>query len=715
MTTLGGYVLEQKLGQGSMGVIWRARHPRFPGHAFALKVMAWKGDEALRTRFRQELKALERVTAHPNVVRVLGGGSEGETLYFVMELVDGDALHRLVKREGPIEARRAATLLRDAAGALAHVHACDVIHRDLKPENILLGKDGRIRLADFGLAHVGGVEGLTRDGAMIGTPAFAAPEQVKGGGLRDRRIDVYGLGAVLWFLIHGRPPFQGADVHDLIRKVRHEPPERGAAPVAPELEAIARKAMAKRADARYQTAEELRADLDRFLAGERPDAATPARRRPWLALALAVVILGAGAVGLVLARTGDRREASRPAELVGDERLHALLRGKLEPGPTDATLLEAAFGSRDATTRDRALGVALEHSGVFAVAPETSLGAIVAFASGRQALRGRARQALAASSTGADLARAIAAADELVAAHSEVILEDARANETRAGTIAVERFVHALTRIPTPIRARTIDAILAPVWAAGDRTRSDAWEATLDALAAKLAVDEVPPDRLAVRLLGRWGARGEPLAHGERSELERLLPLLRARNPGLASRVCYRLAMLTDKDDERTFLDAVHRLEEGESLAAAIDIRERFEGEYEAHWAARRLSYWPRALSRATWVEISRTELGACLAAANFLNRHAPVPDELLERVRGTVYEAEALRQRGDLEQALAVAERLDSSEARAVRALVHKAKGELERARAEASRIDANAQTADATIIELERWNVERALGEPR
>ncbi len=696
-----------------MGIIWRARHPRFPGHAFALKVMAWKGDEALRTRFRQELKALERVTAHPNVVRVLGGGSEGETLYFVMELVDGDALHKLVRREGPIEARRAATLLRDAAGALAHVHACDVIHRDLKPENILLGKDGRVRLADFGLAHVGGVEGLTREGAMIGTPAFAAPEQLKGGGLRDRRIDVYGLGAVLWFLIHGRPPFQGTDVHDLIRRVRHEAPERGTAPVAPELEAIARKAMAKRADARYQTAEELRADLDRFLAGERPAASVPARRRPWIALALALVILGGGAAALAVAHRGDPHGASRPAELVGDERLHALLRGKLEPGPADGPLLEAAFGSRDAATRDRALGVALEHSAVFGVAPETSLGAIVAFASGRQVFRPRARQALVATTIGADLARAIAAADELVAARAEVMLEDARANETRAGTIAVERLVHALTRIPAPIRARTIEAILAPVWAAGDGAVSNAWEATLDTLAAKLAAEEVPPDRLAVRLLGRWGARAEPLAHGERTELERLLPLLRARNPGLASRVCYRLAMLADRDDERTFLEAVHYLEEGRSLAAAIDIRERFEGEYEAHWAARRLSYC--GLSRATWVEISRSELGACLAAANFLNRHAPVPDELLERMRGTVYEAEALRQRGELDGALAVAERLDSSEGLAVRALVHKAKGDLDQARAEAARIDANAQTADATILGLERWSVERAIGEPR
>src|SRR4051794_27586381 len=159
---IGGYVLEEKLGEGGMGAVFRARHPSFPGVAFAVKVLAVGStvDATRWARFEREMQLLAALRPHPNLVKIHGGKLEGSRPYYVMELVDGPSLSDLVRR-GPLEPRRAVKIIRDVADAVAHIHAQGIIHRDLKPANILLGAGDCPRVCDFGLARTADSNRLT--------------------------------------------------------------------------------------------------------------------------------------------------------------------------------------------------------------------------------------------------------------------------------------------------------------------------------------------------------------------------------------------------------------------------------------------------------------------------------------------------------------------------------------------------------------------------
>jgi len=716
--TIGGYVLEEKLGRGAMGIIWRASHPRFPGHAFAVKLMArGAGSDAMRARFRQELTALERVTAHPNVVRVLGGGTEGETLYYVMELVEGRGLQDVVEKGGPLEPRRAAAIMRDAAAALAHVHACDVIHRDVKPDNILLDAEDHVRVCDFGLARVEGAQTLTQTGAIVGTPLYASPEALHGSGGRDPRADIWGLGAVLFFLLYGRPPFEAKNLDELMKRVAEEPPERpsNADELVPsDLDAIVHRALAKKPLDRYQSATDLRHDLERFLAGE-PLAAPPGRA-PRIALAAFVllVVLVVAATGAALGHRAQAEPRTAPPS-DADDHAHAVPKGK--PDTDDASVLEHAYESSDGAARDRALGVALEHSAVFAAAPRGALATVVAFVSGNQSLRDEARRALLACESGSEVAAAVAAADELAKLRNPVILAEPRSEVSSAATQITRKLTAALAKLAPALRARTAEAILAPVWASEPLpvgrlygARTDPWTETLDDLANHLRPEEVPPEHAAIRLFAgkvvQVGANGH-----DRRDLERLLDRLEDTNPGLAAHVAYRLALLDDMHGPDGYRASLRNLERGEALAARPTDLDRPELELFENLAIRRLSMWPPGISRETLLEIATTPRGARLAAANFLNRNEPVPAEIMDRLAGTIFEAESLRQRGELDRALALAEKLDSSEAAALRALVHNARGETDLARAEAARMARRDPTKEALIFALEKWTVDNEM----
>ncbi len=291
------------LGSGASGAVFRAVDSR-DGAVVALKILAPGSfatpDEVLR--FRRESELLARLT-HPGIARLREAGDVDGRPYFATEFVEGVPLSRLLAAQGPCalrEPRAAATFLRDACLAMAHAHALGIIHRDLKPSNIVVGSDGRPRITDFGLAKdLVHADARTRAGQVMGTPAYMAPEQARGDlPCVDARSDAYALGAVLYELLAGRPPFQGAVLADVIRRVATEspPPPGEVAPGAPPaLEAICLKAMERNRARRYADAAEMARDLDRFLEGAPPEALSSRgraiRRRFLLRHRLALVIL----------------------------------------------------------------------------------------------------------------------------------------------------------------------------------------------------------------------------------------------------------------------------------------------------------------------------------------------------------------------------------------------------------------------------------------
>ena len=304
---LGDFELLEEIGRGGMGVVWRARQQTL-NREVAVKTLPGgdlAGAEA-RTRFQGEAQATARLK-HPNLVPIHEVGEADGVPYLVMELVEGRALNEVINGQ-PVPAKLAARWLRDIALAVQHAHDHGVLHRDLKPSNILIesGDDGgRPRVTDFGLAKMADAErSLTRTGAAVGSPAYMPPEQARRGEY-TARSDVYGLGAVLYCALTGRPPFQGESVASVLAQVEtDEPisPRRLQGSVPLDLETICLKCLEKNPSRRYATARELADDLSRFLNGElvlaRPVSslgklARAAWRHPWRAAAavLAVVTL----------------------------------------------------------------------------------------------------------------------------------------------------------------------------------------------------------------------------------------------------------------------------------------------------------------------------------------------------------------------------------------------------------------------------------------
>ncbi len=284
--TLGRFKLIAKLGEGGMGAVWRAEDP-VGGRIVAIKVlradMAQK--EILVKRFHREARLLAEVN-NPYVANMLEVNAEGGLHYFVLEFVDGSNLLDYLKERGRLSERVAVAITADVARALRDAHDRGIVHRDLKPENILICRDTealpgrppmefpRVKLTDFGLArHVDESESmhLTSAGSVLGTPLYFAPEQCSGKADVDVRADVYSLGATLFHMLIGRPPFEAANVIGLIRKHVNEPAPRVRS-LVPELteaiDEIVAKCLQKMPDSRYQNAGDMLGDLERLLRGE---------------------------------------------------------------------------------------------------------------------------------------------------------------------------------------------------------------------------------------------------------------------------------------------------------------------------------------------------------------------------------------------------------------------------------------------------------------
>jgi WD40 repeat protein len=269
---LGPYRLLEEIGRGGAGRVWRARQAGVDRDV-AVKLLRGgaAGDAVGRERFRREAVAAARLR-HPGIVTVHEVGEADGEPYLVLELVRGGSLADRLQA-GPLPPRPAAELVRALADAVQHAHDAGVLHRDLKPGNVLLDADraDAPRLTDFGLARLsdGAAETLTRTHEALGTPAYLAPEQADGGSLRHGpATDVYGLGAILYHCLTGRPPFAGGHPAAVLRAVIEAPPAALNAELPRELEAICLKCLEKDPGHRYADAAALRDELDRWLRGE---------------------------------------------------------------------------------------------------------------------------------------------------------------------------------------------------------------------------------------------------------------------------------------------------------------------------------------------------------------------------------------------------------------------------------------------------------------
>lgn len=310
---LGPYELVKLLGRGGMGAVYKARHPG-SDRWVAIKVLAGGvySDQAARARLKREAQALAQLQ-HPGIVEVEEIGEAEGLPYLAMTLVDGPNLAELVA-DHPLEPGRAARLVAQAAEAIQSAHDRGILHRDLKPSNILLGPDDCPRVTDFGLALAGWMaQGVTRAGQTLGSPAYLAPEQITAQlGSAGPATDVYGLGAVLYHLLTGRPPFLAATATDTLEQVlrREVLAPRHLNPAIPfQLEAICLRCLEKRPERRYPTARALVQALHRFIDQPRSLAAGPWLRHQWrrarreypLRTATSLVLLSAAIVSLVLA------------------------------------------------------------------------------------------------------------------------------------------------------------------------------------------------------------------------------------------------------------------------------------------------------------------------------------------------------------------------------------------------------------------------------
>lgn len=317
---LGDFLIEQQIGAGGMGVVYRAQQISL-NRPVALKVLPphLRSSESARTRFQREVEAAARLR-HRNVVAVYTTGEELGTAYYAMELIIGSPLSQVVEelRQRPVRQvgsclpvdapegaldksthgrsseltpppgevtppavdlaslttpdgyfSEVAKLMMKVAEGLAYAHSMQVIHRDIKPSNLLLGRDGEIHISDFGLARLMEEPGLTRTGDLLGTPYYMAPEQISAGyGAIDERTDVYALGATLFELLTLRKPFPGENREQVITKILHKeptPPRSINRLVPRDLDTICLKALEKDPARRYASAADIAEDLRRFI------------------------------------------------------------------------------------------------------------------------------------------------------------------------------------------------------------------------------------------------------------------------------------------------------------------------------------------------------------------------------------------------------------------------------------------------------------------
>ncbi len=259
-TVIGGYQIEGILGKGGMGVVYKA-HEVSLNRKVALKVLSQRlcSDEEFIIRFKREARVIAALE-HPNIVRILSYGEDEDLYYYAMEFISGRDLGRILKEKKTIPLEEALDITAQVAGALVEADLRGVVHRDLKPANIMINEKGQVRITDFGIAFFEEADtGLTRTGFFLGTPEFASPEQASGERL-DVRSDIYSLGAILYWMLAGKPPFTGDSPQAVLIKIATEalPPIQTINPSVPEPVCMLIEKMTAKAPAdRYQKPNQL--------------------------------------------------------------------------------------------------------------------------------------------------------------------------------------------------------------------------------------------------------------------------------------------------------------------------------------------------------------------------------------------------------------------------------------------------------------------------
>ncbi len=436
-TRLGPYEVLRELGRGSMGTVVAARHAEL-GREAALKVLSGTlvADPAAVERFRRESEAVAQLE-HPGIVRLYDRGEAKGAHWFAMELVAGSSLEQLIRRER-LAYSEAARIMAQAAHAIDYAHSRGVLHRDLKPANILLDQSGRARVMDFGLARLDSKATLTSDGIVVGTPLYLAPEVARGE-RASRRSDIYSLGASLYELATGKPPYEGREARDVMNRVANEapiPPTDADPRVPRDLVRIIAKAMARDPEERYANARALGLDLERFVEGRSLELSGGASAFRETKASLAwkrflfhgTIVLGvAGAFGAILWLRLQLKEAKDEVRRLTKELEKAKTRGPVEPPPGLELDRDGVRAAQDRDVRGRIALRGLPADATFEGAPKSFddlLAAAHAEPRGSAVAAARLRQALQLSPRRWDVRL------ELAAALADTALDDAEAECT---------------------------------------------------------------------------------------------------------------------------------------------------------------------------------------------------------------------------------------------------------------------------------------------
>jgi serine/threonine-protein kinase len=273
----GRYRIMRKLGAGGMADVYLAEDQEL-GRRVAIKILNGRhaNDDQFIERFRREAKNAAALN-HPNIVSIYDRGEAEDTYYIAMEYLDGRSLKELIVGRGAAPINVAVEYARQILSALRFAHRHGIVHRDIKPHNVLVDGEGRVKVTDFGIARAGTSQ-MTETGSIVGTAQYLSPEQARGGEV-DPRSDLYSLGVVLYELLTGKTPFDGETPVEIAMKHLSnapKPPSKLRPEIPPELDKVVLRALAKDPEDRYQSADEMEADLDRIARGAPVSAATAA-------------------------------------------------------------------------------------------------------------------------------------------------------------------------------------------------------------------------------------------------------------------------------------------------------------------------------------------------------------------------------------------------------------------------------------------------------
>ena len=260
----GRFEVIDVLGRGAMGVVYRAKDSAL-GRTVAIKTIALTGSAQERdlheARFMQEARAAGSIS-HPAIITIYDVGREGDTAFIAMELLEGRDLRELIGNVS-LTPSQSVSIAASVAEGLSYAHERGIVHRDIKPGNIMVLPDGRVKIMDFGIAHVHEPTVKTQTGVLLGSPQYMSPEQIAGQPI-DHRADIFSLGLVLYEMLTGVKPFQGEDIPELMFKVANlsaTPPSHLAPDLPPVIDFIVARALKKKADERYATAADMAKDL----------------------------------------------------------------------------------------------------------------------------------------------------------------------------------------------------------------------------------------------------------------------------------------------------------------------------------------------------------------------------------------------------------------------------------------------------------------------